>query len=325
MITLSPNPRRLSGLIVLATTAIVSSAGAGQTPQTEAPPPAYSVGAAYDSNRGRLVVFGGYLNGTYVGDTWEWDGKAWHRVSARGPAARNSPALVYDAAHHQIVLFGGDTRATGPLGDTWVYDGAQWREIPVPGPPPRTTHQMVYDARRHRVVLFGGASGSDMLGDTWEWDGEHWTRAASDGPSARTLHGLAYDSARGRTVLFGGTSVLAPNAPSFGDTWEWDGAGWLRTAATGPSPRDHVSMGYDAARRVTVLHGGGLGDVDPGETWEYDGKKWTRVSASGPRRRYAKLVYDDRSKAMLLYGGFDREPSNELWRLRASSWDRVAP
>ena len=135
---------------------------------------------------------------------------------------------------------------------------------------------MVYDARRHRVVLFGGASGSAMLGDTWEWDGEHWTRAASDGPSARTLHGLAYDSARGRTVLFGGTSVLAPNAPSFGDTWEWDGARWLRTDATGPSPRDHVSMGYDAARGVTVLHGGGLGEVDPGETWAYDGKTWTR-------------------------------------------------
>ena len=265
------------------------------------------------------------MNGTYVGDTWEWDGKAWHRSAAQGPMARNSPALAYDAAHRQIVLFGGDTRASGALGDTWVYDGVAWRQIETPGPPPRTTHQMVYDSRRHRIVLFGGASGSQMFGDTWEWDGEHWKLVASDGPAARTLHGLAYDAARGRVVLFGGTSVLAPDAPSYGDTWEWDGARWTQANVTGPSARDHVSMGYDATRGATVMHGGGLGEVDPGETWSYDGKKWTRASASGPRRRYAKLVFDDRSNSMLLYGGFDREPSNELWQLHDATWRRLTP
>jgi hypothetical protein len=68
-----------------------------------------------------------------------------------------------------------------------------------------------------------------------------------------------------------------------------------------------------------------MGPVDPGETWAYDGRSWTRVSASGPRRRFARLEYDPGAKAMLLFGGFDREPSNELWQLTGSEWKRLAP
>lgn len=184
---------------------------------------------------------------------------------------------------------------------------------------------MVYDSRRQRIVLFGGAAGSTVLGDTWEWDGERWTRMATEGPSARTLQGLAYDSRRGRVVMFGGTGVLAPGATSSRETWEWDGVRWALTDSTGPSARDHVSMGYDAARGAVIMHGGGLGDVDPGETWAYDGRSWKRLTADGPRRRYARLEFDQRAGGMLLYGGFDRQPSNELWRLDGVTWKRVSP
>lgn len=301
------------------------SARASAQSGPETPAPAYSVGSAYDTRRNRLVVFGGYTNGRYVGDTWEWTGTAWTRVESTGPSARNGPAMVYDAARRQVVLFGGDTRATGALGDTWLYDGTAWRQVEGAGPPPRSTHHMVYDTRRERVVLFGGAAGTSMLGDTWEWDGDRWTRAATDGPSARTLYGLAYDSKRGRVVMFGGTSVLAPDAPSHRETWEWDGTRWSLADTAGPSARDHVAMGYDAARGAVIMHGGGLGDVDPGETWAYDGRGWQRLTADGPRRRFARLEFDPRSGALLLYGGFDRQPSSELWTLRGTTWTRVSP
>jgi hypothetical protein len=84
-------------------------------------------------------------------------------------------------------------------------------------------------------------------------------------------------------------------------------------------------MGYDAARGAVIMHGGGLGDVDPGETWAYDGRSWKRLTADGPRRRYARLEYDARAQGLLLYGGFDRQPSNELWSLRDATWQRVSP
>ncbi len=292
--------------------------------EPSSPPAAYSVGAAYDSAHACLVVFGGYLGGRYVGDTWEWNGVTWRRSALAGPSARNSPALVYDERRGRVLLFGGDARPIGDLGDTWERVGEAWRQLRVPGPPPRTTHVMVYDSRRDRVVLFGGVAAGQGLGDTWEFDGERWSQVAADGPTPRGLYAMAYDAARGRTVLFGGTSAPRPDAPSLGDTWEWDGQHWTQIDVPGPSPRDHTQMAYDAVRRVIVLHGGGL-DEQSSETWKYDGRAWTRADVSGPPRRYAKMTFDPRTRSILLYGGFAREPSNELWRLGDSSWQRIFP
>jgi hypothetical protein len=182
---------------------------------------------------------------------------------------------------------------------------------------------MVYDSKRGRVVLFGGADGTKMLGDTWEWDGATWRQSAVTGPSPRALFGLAYDSTRGRTVLYRGTGVLAPDAPSHNDTWEYDGAAWRPIQVTGPSARDHVAMGFDGAQRHVVLHGGGLSDSEKKETWAFDGTAWSLVAPDGPPRRYARMAFDARANRMLLSGGFDREPSIELWSLSGVRWSAV--
>src|SRR5205085_1523180 len=98
--------------------------------------------------------------------------------------------------------------------------------------------------------------------------------------------------------------------PSLGDSWEWDGRSWMRIDVTGPSARDHTQMAYDPTRRLVVLHGGGL-DEAATETWTYDGRAWTRAPTTGPSRRYAKMAFDTRANAVVLFGGFAREPSNE--------------
>lgn len=41
---------------------------------------------AYDSTRGRVVLFGGADASKVRGDTWEWDGNSWSQVSSAGPA-----------------------------------------------------------------------------------------------------------------------------------------------------------------------------------------------------------------------------------------------
>lgn len=289
------------------------------------PPAAYSVGATYDSAYRRLVVFGGFLSGHYIGDTWEWDGSVWTKSATPGPSARNSPALVYDAKRGRVLMFGGDARPTGDLSDMWERVGDHWRQLTIPTPPARTTHVMVYDSRRDRVVLFGGVAGGETLGDTWEFDGDRWVRVATDGPAARGLYAMAYDPARRVTVLFGGTTAPLPDTPSLGDTWEWDGRRWARIDIAGPSPRDHTQMAYDPGRGAIVLHGGGATGAEAGETWMYDGRSWIRAPFTGPSRRYAKMVFDLRTRAVMLYGGFADQPSNELWRLGDSSWVRLAP
>jgi hypothetical protein len=180
---------------------------------------------------------------------------------------------------------------------------------------------MVYDSRRGRIVLFGGVAAGTTLNDTWEWDGNTWTRVATTGPAPRALHGMAYDLVRGRTVLFGGQSVLAPDAPSLDDTWEWNGAVWTRVEVSPPGPRDHVGMAADPRTGAVLLHG--VLAEGPGETWSFDGHAWTRLSAAGPRRGGGKLVFNAKAGAVQLYGGGDGAPTNELWAWNKGSWVQV--
>lgn len=75
----------------------------------------------YDSQRARIVLFGGYMGGSgFQSDTWEWDGTQWNQVQVSGPAARSQHGMAYDRLRRRAVLFGG----IGDLGrkaDTWEY------------------------------------------------------------------------------------------------------------------------------------------------------------------------------------------------------------
>jgi hypothetical protein len=285
------------------------------------PPAVYSLGAAYDEARGRLVIFGGTSGGVTSGATWEWDGTTWTAVSQAGPAPRNSPAMAYDSARRRVVLFGGD--AAGQLfGDTWEWDGSSWTRLATSGPRARTLHRLTYDAARQRTMLFGGFDGQRSLQDTWEWDGSAWTQVATSGPPARIMFGMAYDTDRHRTIVFGGSAQPTPGAALFGDTWEWDGTSWREAANTGPGARDHAALAYDKVRRQTILFGG---HAEPagllGDTWTWNGAAWKALAAPGPTARAGhQLVYSP-THGVLLYGGFAGQgPLTELWSLQAATW-----
>ena len=104
---------------------------------------------AYDSARGRVVVFGGLSGSTRLDDIWEWDGTSWteKHPDAPTPSARHSHAMAYDSARGMVVLFGGN--ASGREADTWEWDGTSWNSLGVtPAPYSRYGHSMVYDASR---------------------------------------------------------------------------------------------------------------------------------------------------------------------------------
>jgi hypothetical protein len=65
---------------------------------------------AFDSARGRIVLFGGEgygVGGTsQFNDTWEWDGDIWTQVSDIGPSPRQFHAMAYDTKRQRLVLFG---------------------------------------------------------------------------------------------------------------------------------------------------------------------------------------------------------------------------
>ena len=92
--------------------ASTATTGLRSTPPT-APPVRELAGAAYDSVRDRIVLFGGsirptapterLLTETPLHDTWEFDGTNWTQVLADGPAV-TKPMLEYDPVRKQTIM-----------------------------------------------------------------------------------------------------------------------------------------------------------------------------------------------------------------------------
>ena len=206
-----PRPTRGSG---------TETHGSRERPPTS--PPARVVPAmAYDSARGRVVLFGGRRRGGLLADTWEWDGTTWvEKTPATSPPARDGHAMAYDSARGRVVLFGGYRRHR--LSRRHLGVGRD--NLDPAGRPPRARrraigHAMAYDSARGASCSSGATGNSGLLADTWEWDGNTWVENnPRPSPPARAYHAIVYDSARGRLVLFGGFigSIFCVD-----DTWEY--------------------------------------------------------------------------------------------------------
>lgn len=285
---------------------------------------------AYDVARDRIVLFGGkQVGGPRLGDTWEWDGQCWTRLSPpNSPSARQNHAMAYDESTSRVVLFGGTGIGSNePLGDTWTWDGTTWTQVSsgIPtgtAPCARTDHAMVYDSARQEVVLFGGQSTNGppcsqvWFRDTWAWKNNTWSlRAAStsNSPPARTGFRMAFDRARSVAVLCGG--YIGPTAMFDNDTWEWNGATWSQFApANSPSPREYAAVVFDRARNRTIYYGGsdGMGGVY-GDQWEWDGVNWVQfnpAAASPGARQSSEMVFDPQRQCVVLHGGITAAPAS---------------
>ncbi len=173
------------------------------------PPSLSNFGMVFDSERGRVVVFGGrsWPSGTYPNATWEWDGDDWTEAHpATSPPARTSPSMCFDSVRKETLLIGGDVVGgiTSQRHTTWAWNGIDWTVRSTSVPPPTYSYQtiwiypgnaMAFDAARGVAVLFSSFSDSDS--PVWEWDGAAWKRVAV---SAGTLKIL--ESSGSRTAFY---------------------------------------------------------------------------------------------------------------------------
>jgi len=195
------------------------------------PPSFFGFQVAYDSLRGRTVMFG------TNSDTYEWDGVVWRQVASGGPTTRQQSALTYDSARGAVLLYGG-----GYHTDTWEWNGSYWLEhFGIANPGPRAGTCMAYDPVRDRTVLYGGSTqGGNAATGTWEWDGTAWTQVATTGrPTADWSAAMAYDAARQRIVTFGGY----PYSTS-GELWAY--------AVLGGAPASFVTFGQGCSGPAAV-------------------------------------------------------------------------
>jgi hypothetical protein len=149
---------------------------------------------AFDSKRGRAVMFGGEILGASINitdETWEWDGEAWTQLNPpTKPPARRFFGMAYDPIRERTVLFGGNSAITPYMGDTWEWDGTTWAErTPTVSPPPRERHSLAYDPLRQSIVM------TSRRGDVWDYDGITWRERAlilptpGDGPLVQDVTG----------------------------------------------------------------------------------------------------------------------------------------
>lgn len=152
---------------------------------SDGPTPRNGSALAYDSNRKRVVLFGGSGRS---GDTWEWNGHTWERVKSAETDPRFNSAMAFDTSQNLMIRFGGWTRE-GRVRDTWSYDGTRWTKVSNDGPTGRNHTFMTYDSRRKVIVLFGGHDGERIFGDTWEWNGNQWVLRIDRKPLERIENG----------------------------------------------------------------------------------------------------------------------------------------
>jgi hypothetical protein len=224
---------------------------------TTGPSPRFGASVAYDSTRGRTVIYGGQdASGTRVDDTWEWDGSTWHNPATTGPGARAYAAATFDAGRGRTVVFGGLSSAD--LGDTWEWDGSTWQRRATTGAPARERAGLAYDPAISRSVLMGGWQTSVALGDTWTWDGSTWSPVTTAPSLPRSAPGMVWDTVRKELVLFGGQGKQ--------DTFTGDGTTWTQISTTFPAPRDYPALVYDQAHGRTLLFGG-IATYDQSDLW----------------------------------------------------------
>jgi hypothetical protein len=167
-----------------------------------APPVRDLLGMAPDSTAGDVVLFGGeggeHQGATgrgcclALGDTWTFDGGAWHNASTGvHPSPRASPAFSDDPAAGASILFGGQGAglggfaATGPLlNDTWRFSAGRWQNLTMGGnPPARAGADLVCDPVDGYLVLFGGEGPTALLNDTWVVNANLGAASSSSGTS----------------------------------------------------------------------------------------------------------------------------------------------
>lgn len=210
------------------------------------PPPRGGACVAWDSTRGKLVVFGGDTGGatpTLLGDTWEWDptSNTWTNVMpATSPSPRRWAAMAHDPNTGGMLLFGGETAVGSPVqapsNETWRLLGGTWTQLsPVNVPPGRRLHSLVTRSNFGDVLLCAGddASTSPVTRwlDVWTWAGSDWTAVNTGGtfPHGTTANQAIYDPLRQRVVLQGGQGISVPNTAGggqYGDLYGGSPSTW---------------------------------------------------------------------------------------------------
>jgi hypothetical protein len=291
---------------------------------TLGPGPRYQHAMAYDSDRNRVVLFGGRTKQGTFNDTWEFDGQRWLRVNTPNspPNVSQDPEMVYDCHRRKMVMIRRESAATPVV--AWEYDGLDWTSNVQTTAPDNGRFSIAYDVNRRVTVLFKEGGGPTAAPETWEYDGSLWSRRTpANQPMGVIGNAMAYDHARGNVILYGGYST-GGGSTAYTDTYEWDGVRgeWSRLFNGNPPSRTDHALAADPAHNRVILFGGWYPfspkSYRPG-TWQWDGSAWSRLSPTlSPPLRHSYGAATAPGGYVILYGGTsDSTIYGDTWIFRS--------
>ncbi|HEY5924488.1 MAG TPA: kelch repeat-containing protein [Kofleriaceae bacterium] len=218
----------------------------------------------------------------------------------------------------------GNTRGRDGCTNGCTRELPLWRSHLAPVPTPRFDAAAAYDPLAASILVFGGVDTTGMtVAETWALNEFGWSALFTGVPVRRSTPAIAYDPAHHRVVMFGGFSGSAQGV-LLNDTWEWNGATWVRrTSTVVPAARTNAGMAWDGSR--LILFGGSQLNVRLADTWAWDGTAWTRLTpaaAPSPREGHA-MVFDAKYNRLVLFGGRSPTALNDTWLFDGTSWTEL--
>lgn len=294
--------------------------------------------SAYDSKRGRMLIFGGSGSkqsrapaGVLSIDLMAMRSSV---VEAVGPGPRGSvgPGMAYVPGEDALYVFGGwPPGADEPVAELWrlrfgVEEPPTWELVSdgAAGPPARNGCAMVPDTRKNRLLVHGGdggptvSGGFDSLDDLWAFDldARKWRQLSPTGavPPERWNHAVAIDPEHRRMFIFGGAGNVRGRSLTDQDVYvlNLDRLVWTKLPAPGdqPPPVEGTSLTYDAHRNLLLVAGGlslaDTGPPGPRSVWCFDLKDntWTQHKDAMPTTRRGHVgVYDPVGRLHVIFGG----------------------
>lgn len=275
---------------------------------------------AWDTSRGRLLVFGGCtdaIGGTYASDLWAYDPdtSVWTEITPTGtpPSARFGAGGFYDAANDRFyVILGSDG---SPLTDTFYYNCTTnaWVEVSTTGTPP-SYYRGAYKASTQEWFVYdtgygGPTTYSKLTLSTGAWSqvAVTYSGVGTDYPDEtnQTLR-CVFDSESNSMVVFGGGHEVAALYPAILDLTT--DAYSLGTAF--PDADGRGAFGAICCSGNMVLVGGAnFGGGDEGisgnlSIYDISGDAWTTALAVGAlaERMNPGLAITDTSQLILVGG-----------------------
>jgi cysteine-rich repeat protein len=271
---------------------------------------------ALNPQNDHLMLFGGSHGATVYGDTWEFDGSSWSKVST--PTVSGMPfvtmfvdpnAGVPDSG--AVWILGGDGSSTG--GKLLFWEISQWvTHLPPGGIPPYVEPGISVD--HSRVVLFGGRDQNTGLptSTTYFWDSDNWqwtSQIVTGAPTGRSRVAAANDGTN--LVVYGGVSSV--NTPLSGThqlttvTIPTTSYRYTTIPTTPlPSARFGAMSTYDGRTGEIFIFGGYTPiNSEDADLWRWTFPLWRTGSVEPPGRMHGAMVYDEAREETVLFGGAD--------------------